>query len=64
MDSAQGSDIAPIFEELSRSENLSEIKPPLSEVIYLLNNLTWPEYERLKPQKPMTNNGFGDSKKI
>ena len=62
MDSAQGSDLAPIFEELSQSENLSEIKPPLSELIYL--EFSWSESERLKPQKPMTNNGFGDSKKI
>ena len=29
MDSAQESDLAPFFEDLSQSEKLSEIKPPL-----------------------------------
>ena len=29
MDSAQGGDMAPIFGDLSQSEELSEIKPPL-----------------------------------
>ena len=29
MDSAQGPALAPIFEDLSQSEKLSEIKPPL-----------------------------------
>ena len=30
MDSAQGGDFAPIFGDLSQSEKLSEIKPPLA----------------------------------
>ena len=29
MDSAQGSDLTPIFGDLNQSEKLSEIKPPL-----------------------------------
>ena len=29
MDSGQGNDLAPIFENLSHSEKLSKIKPPL-----------------------------------
>ena len=30
MDSAQGSDLAPFFGDLRQSDNISEIKPPLS----------------------------------
>ena len=30
MDSAQGCDLAPIFADLSQSEKLSEIEPPLA----------------------------------
>ena len=33
VDSAQGSDLAPIFEDLSQSEKLSEIKPPLHRIM-------------------------------
>ena len=29
---AQGRDLAPIFEDLSQSENFSEIKPPLVQI--------------------------------
>ena len=29
MDSAQNSDLTPIFSDLNQSENLSEVKPPL-----------------------------------
>ena len=32
VDSAQRSDLAPIFEDLSQSEKLSEIKPPLHRI--------------------------------
>ena len=32
VDSAQGGDLAPIFEDLRQSEKLSEIKPPLHRI--------------------------------
>ena len=32
MDSAEGSDLVPTFEDLSQTENFSEVKPPLTRI--------------------------------
>ena len=36
---AQGRDLAPIFGDLSQSEKLSEIKPPLARVRYSIKRI-------------------------